>query len=491
MLKFYTFAKIFDYKKMEKKTKIIATISDQKCDVDFLRSLYEAGMNVVRLNTAHQTPEQAEKVIKNVRKVSEKIAILIDTKGPEVRTANFKDPIELSKNDIVRINGNDDSNGSKDNLSVNYSGYVNDLSVGNLILIDDGEIALQVIEKTKNELICRVENNGIVKKNKSVNTPSVEIKLPSLSKKDREFIDFAIDINVDFIAHSFVRRKEDLMEIQKILDQKSSRIKLIAKIENKEGVDNIDEILEHSYGIMVARGDLAIEIPQMKIPVIQKEITNKCIELRKPVIIATQMLHSMIDHPRPTRAEISDIANAVYDGTDAMMLSGETAFGHYALEAVNVMVDTAKEIEATKKAYNKIPIVVINNEISAFLARSAVIATKELSSKAIIADTTSGRTLRSLAAYRGDNIIYAMCYDKRIMRESALSYGIDANFIKPVKNSDEFICKALNLLTEKGILKPSDTVVVLAGNYGPSNGASFIEISSVENLYTKCEEYNK
>lgn len=471
---------------MKKKTKIIATISDLKCDVNFLKSLYDTGMDVVRLNTAHQTPEQAYKVIENVRTVSEKIAILIDTKGPEVRTANFKNNLALKKGDIVKINGNNDPNVSKENFSVNYSGYVNDLSIGCRILVDDGEIAFTVIDKSNNELICKVENSGLVKKNKSVNTPSVEIKLPSLSHKDLEFIDFAIDNNIDFIAHSFVRRKEDLIEIQKILDKKSSRIKLIAKIENKEGVDNIDEIMDHCYGIMVARGDLAIEIPQIKIPIIQKEITNKCIQSRKPVIIATQMLHSMIEHPRPTRAEISDIANAVYDGTDAMMLSGETAFGNYAQEAVKVMVDTAREVEANKDDFNNIPAVIINNEITSFLARSSVIASKELSSKAIIADSTSGRTIRSLAAYRGDNLIYAMCYDKRIVREAALSYGVQANFIKPVKNSDEFICKSLNLLAGKNLLKASDIVIILAGNFGPSNGASFIEISDVENLLTKC-----
>lgn len=471
---------------MKKKTKIIATISDLKCDINFLQSLYDTGMDIVRLNTAHQSTEQAAKVIKNIREVSEKIAILIDTKGPEVRTANFTQNLRLEKGDIVKINGNNAPNVSKEKISVNYAGFVNDLNIGNNILIDDGEIAFVVTDKTNDELICRVENSGTIKKNKSVNTPSVEIKLPSLSEKDREFIDFAIDSNIDFIAHSFVRHKEDLIEIQEILDKKSSRIKLIAKIENKEGVDNIDEILDHSYGIMVARGDLAIEIPQIKIPIIQKEITNKCIKSRKPVIIATQMLHSMIEHPRPTRAEVSDIANAVYDGTDAMMLSGETAFGNYALEAVKVMVDTAREVEANKKDFNDIPAVVINNEITSFLARSSVIASKELSSKAIIADSTSGRTIRSLAAYRGDNLIYAMCYDKRIVREAALSYGVQANFIKPVKNSDEFICKSLSLLSQKSLLKASDIVVVLAGNFGPSNGASFIEISDVENLLTKC-----
>lgn len=471
---------------MQKKTKIIATISDRKCDIEFLSSLYNAGMNIVRLNTAHQTPKQAEKVIQNVRAVSEKIAILIDTKGPEIRTSNFAEPIKLLKGDIISIDGTNNNVASSKKFSVNYSKFVEDLTIGNRILIDDGAIAFTVIQKDINELICRVENDGLVEKNKSVNTPSVEIQLPSLSEKDLIFIDVAIDNDVDFIAHSFVRRKEDLLVIQKILDAKNSRVKLIAKIENKEGVDNIDEILEHAYGIMVARGDLAIEIPQIKIPVIQKQLTEKCINKRKPVIIATQMLHTMINNPRPTRAEVSDIANAVYDGTDAMMLSGETAYGDYPLESVKVMSDIAREIEATRKdGFNDIPAVIINTEISAFLAKSSVIASRELATKAIIADSIGGRTIRSLAAYRSDNIIYAMCYDKRVVRELALSYGVQAEFIEHMTNSDEFILQSLNLLQEKSLLKSTDMVVILAGNFGPSNGPSFIEISSVENLLTK------
>lgn len=471
---------------MQKKTKIIATISDRKCDIEFLSSLHQAGMNIVRLNTAHQTPAQAEKVIKNVKAVSEKIAILIDTKGPEIRTADFSKPIILSKGDIIAIDGKNSIEANNEKFSVNYKDIVKDLSIGDRVLIDDGAISFTVIDKNKTELICEVENEGVVEKNKSVNIPSVEIKLPSLSKKDLIFIDFAIENNIDFIAHSFVRKKEDLIEIQKLLDAKSSRIKLIAKIENEEGVENIDEILDNAYGIMVARGDLAIEIPQIKIPIIQKQLTEKCIIRRKPVIIATQMLHTMIQNPRPTRAEVSDIANAVYDGTDAMMLSGETAYGDYALESVKVMSDIAREIEATKTdGFSDIPAVVINNEISAFLAKSAVVASRELATKAIIADSMGGRTIRSLAAYRSDNLIFAMCYDKRLVRELALSYGVQAEFIKPMSNSDEFILQSLNLLMNKSFVKSSDMVVILAGNFGPSNGPSFIEISSVENLLTK------
>lgn len=475
-------------KQIKKKTKIIATISNKNCEPEFIKRLFDEGMNIVRLNTAHQSTEDAEKVIINIRKVSENIAIIIDTKGPEVRTTNSLKSFNVAQNDIIYIDGKNTADNTGKGFSVNYKNYVNDVSIGKRILIDDGEVSFEVIDKKDNKLICRVENSGIIEKNKSVNTPSVKINLPSLSKKDLEFIDFAIENNIDFIAHSFVRKKEDLIAIQNILDKKDSRVKLIAKIENREGVDNIDEIIEHSYGIMVARGDLAIEIPQSKIPNIQKQITAKCIEKRKPVIIATQMLHTMIKNPRPTRAEVSDVANAIYDQTDAIMLSGETAYGKYPIEAVKVMVDIALEIESVKNLYHDIPRVIVNNEITAYLAKSAVIASAELSTKAIIADSASGRTIRSLAAYRSQNIVHAMCYDKRVMRELALTYGVQSHFIKLLSTSDAFICKSLQKLQEKSLLKNSDLVIILAGNFGPTNGTSFIEISSVENLLTKCDK---
>ena len=469
---------------IKKKTKIIATISDRKCDVEFLTSLYNIGMNVVRINTAHQTPEVTEQVIQNVRKVSPTLAIIIDTKGPEVRTKDIENDIFVKAGDFVYIT-NKKEEGLKNSFSVNYGGYTTDVNIDDKILIDDGETIMTVVEKSDNRLKCLIENDGVIKNKKSINTPSVNIELPSLSEKDLDFIDFAIDNNIDFIAHSFVRRKEDVIAIQKILDKKSSRIKIIAKIENKEGVDNIDEILDHAYGIMIARGDLAIEIPQHKIPVIQKSIIHKCIERRKPVITATQMLHTMITNPRPTRAEVSDIANAIFDGTDAIMLSGETAYGKYPLESTQVMVDIAKEIESSKDHFNDIPIVIINNEISAFLAKSAVVASKELSTKAIIADTTSGKTIRSISAYRSNTVIHAMCYDKRIMRELMLSYGVDAHFLKHVDSSSKFIQNSIGYLMDLGKLKTSDNIVVVAGNFGASNGATFIEISSVENMLSR------
>ena len=335
---------------------------------------------------------------------------------------------------------------------------------------------------------CEVSNNGVINGRKSVNIPSVHVKLPTLSEKDIDFIHFAIDQHLDFIAHSFVRNKEDVYAVQKILDSRDSDIKIIAKIENQDGVDNIDEILDHVYGIMIARGDLGVEIPQERIPVIQKMIINKCIARRKPVITATQMLHSMIHNPRPTRAEISDVANAVYDGTDAIMLSGETAYGDYAVEAVETMANIAHEIESATPPMKETPFLIINNEISAFLARAAVNASIELNTKAIIADTNKGRTIRALAAYRGNKIIFAQCYDKRVMRELTLSYGVVTNYTHMENTTEAFLFDALNELQKKHNLKKTDRVVVLAGNFGLSHGPSFIEVSTAENLRKVCEK---
>ena len=355
-----------------KKTKIVATISDKRCEVEFLEKLYRAGMNVVRLNTAHQDMEQALKVVENVRKVSDNIAILIDTKGPEVRTMLMDEPMHVDRGETVYLTGDPELKMDGKLIHVSYPYFAEDIKVGDKVLVDDGDVELIVVEKKDHYLKMMVTNEAVIKNRKSVNVPGASLKLKSLSDKDRAFIDFAIDNNLDFIAHSFVRNKEDVMAIQAILDARGSKIKVIAKIENQEGVDNIDEILDYAYGVMVARGDLGIEIEAEKIPKIQRYIVKKCIESKKPVIIATQMLHTMIEHPRPTRAEISDIANAIYMGTDAIMLSGETAYGAYPEEAVTVMREVAEENEGTVPPDAGRSLVRINNEITAALARSAV-----------------------------------------------------------------------------------------------------------------------
>ncbi len=399
-----------------KKTKIVATISDRNCDVTFLKKLHNAGMDVVRLNTAHQSFEESKKVIDNVRKVSDAIALIVDTKGPEIRTTAANESIELNTGDLVTFKGDPDQLTNKACVYVNYSGFVHEIPLKCRILIDDGQLELEVIEKKEDSLICKALNRGKIDGRKSINVPQVSFKLPALSEKDKEYVKFCIDQDVDFIAHSFVRNKEDIKAIQDILDERGSKIKIIAKIENQEGVDNIGEILDHVYGVMVARGDLAIEIPYEKIPGIQKMLIEKCVELRKPVIIATQMLHSMINNPRPTRAEVSDIASAIFSKTDAIMLSGETASGQYPLEAVETMAKVAREVEKSGNEIHDVPIVVLSNERSAYLTKTAVEGAVKLKAKAIIADSETGRSIRNMAGFRGQRPIFAHCYNKRVVR---------------------------------------------------------------------------
>lgn len=466
---------------MFKKTKIIATISDQRCDAEFIRELYDNGMNIVRMNTAHQSPADSLKIIENVRKISDKIALMIDTKGPEIRTTASDYKISLKKSDCIRMAGDPSQSSTPECIYVTHAGFVAEMSEGKSVLIDDGEIEFKVIKKHGDHLICEAQNEGIVKGKKSVNVPGVSFNLPSLSQKDIEFINFAIEQDIDFIAHSFVRNKEDVLSIQRILDTRKSQVKIIAKIENQEGVDHIDEIIEHAFGIMVARGDLAVEVPYEKIPGIQRMIIRKCIDARKPVIIATQMLYSMIENPRPTRAEVSDVANAVYSKTDAIMLSGETAFGKYPVEAVATMSRIAEEVEKSFKDIHKTPMVIMSNKTSAYLSKSAVEASILLECKAIIADTSRGRTIRNVAGYRGRKPIFAQCYDKRVMRELALTFGVYADFLEEGRTHG-FIIESLKKSLNNGTLQKNDLVVVLGGNFIFSQNASFIEINTVENL---------
>jgi len=465
-----------------KKTKIIATISNHMCDIPLLEQLFAAGMNVVRMNTAHQTLEEALEVIQNVRAVSERIALMVDTKGPEIRITEMQEEIPVKCGDIISVRGNKNESSSDECLFVNYDDFVEDMSSGDRILIDDGDIELCVVDKSDDSLTCEVKNDGSIKSRKGINLPSVKIKsLPSLSEKDKAFIAFAAEQNIDFIAHSFVRRKEDIIAIQKILDEKKSPVKIIAKIENQEGVDNIDEILDHCFGVMVARGDLAIEIPAERIPIIQKELVRKCIHRRKPVIIATQMLQSMVDSPRPTRAEVSDVANACLDHTDAIMLSGETANGKYPVEAVKMMTKIAVEVESSLSTFIDTSYE-SDNDVTGYLSKAAVKAALRLNTEALIADSISGKTILSLAAYRGENMIYAFCYSKRVMRELALSFGVRAYYMTPDLTSHEFLDAALTRLLSENRFKEDSLITVLAGNFGSDNGASYVEISTAKNL---------
>lgn len=464
-----------------KKTKIICTISDKHCEVGFIRSLYESGMNVVRINSAHVTTESAQIIVDNVRSVSDRIAILVDTKGPEVRLTAMSDPdgISVRNGDVLHIRNGAGNLSSREVLYTNCDTFVEDLEVGSRILIDDGSVELLVSGKAGDSLVCQVCNSGVIKGRKSVNVPNVNISLPSLTDKDRMFVKWAIENDIDFIAHSFVRTKEDVLDIQEILDRHDSHIKIISKIENQQGIDNLDEILEHCYGVMIARGDLGVEIAAEKIPLLQKSIVDRCRQYRKPVIIATQMLHSMIENPRPTRAEVTDIANAIFQRTDAIMLSGETASGRYPVEAVTTMRKIASEVERSMDVSLDIPIDPTLKPIAATLARNLVEAAMILPVKAIIFDTWSGRTGRYLAEYRPHVPLYAMCYRDFTMRELSLTYGVHAYKCPLRTTKEDMVRSALDILTKDGRIAKGDLVGFIGGSYDDEFGASYMEFTYV------------
>lgn len=471
-----------------KKTKIVASISDLRCDVEFIQALRQAGMNVVRMNTAHATREGLTTLINNVRKVSNRIAILIDTKGPEVRTTEIEGgKFSVATGDIIRIIGDANKKTTKECIAVSYPQFVHDVPVGKQILIDDGDTALEVTEKDGDMLICKVLNNGEIGTHKSINVPGIRINLPALTEKDRKNISFAVEQEIDFVAHSFVRNAEDINCVRELLGD--SGIRIIAKIENKEGVENIDEIIEAADGIMVARGDLAIEVPYNKIPGIQRMLIRKCILAKKPIIVATQMLHTMIKNPRPTRAEVADIANAIYSHTDAVMLSGETAYGNYPVESVKTMTEVALQAEQDDVAENNIRIPLsMNADTTEFLSKQAVKSTFKLGIRAIITDSYSGRTARNLAAFHGPAPILAICYNEKTMRHLALSYGVDAIYMPELANGQEYYFAGLRRLVESGILKLSDYVTyVSSGRAGTRT--SYIEINEVADVLNHAKDF--
>ena len=463
-----------------------------RCDEDFLRKLFIAGMNVVRMNTAHATPEGIKKIIRNTRAVSPHIGILIDTKGPEVRTTATKEPIKYKAGDMVKIFGRPEMETSKDIVNVSYPDITKDVKKGDDLLFDDGAIDMKVVENTGPMLVAEVENDGVLGSHKSVNVPGEHIDLPALTDKDKRNIKLAIDEDIDFIAHSFVRSAADVNAVQEILDKYHSNIKIISKIENQEGVDNIDEIIDASYGIMVARGDLGIEVPIERIPGIQRMIINKCIKKKKPVIVATQMLHTMIENPRPTRAEVTDIANAIYSHTDALMLSGETASGKYPVEAVETMARVAEQAEADvhsniTEQQSVFNLFGPNPDQREFFTRAAIEATEEIGVKGIITDSATGQTARNLAAFRGPNPVLAICYKEKLQRWLNLSYGIIPVYQKEHVSTEYLFSAAVRMLRQKGFISNDDKIAYLSGSF--SHGTSFLEINNVKDVFDRKNQF--
>ena len=481
-----------------KKTKIVATMSDFRCTEEFVKQLFDAGMDVVRVNSAHVSEDGATHIVETVHRVNPAIPIMIDTKGPEIRVTTIADEygnsINFRPGDRVAVRGSDGSDfTTRKVVYMNVPSIVSDIPVGARMLIADGELEIRVVGKNDTELDCEFVVGGAMRSRKSVNVPGVSIDLPSVTEKDRRFIEWAVKNDVDFIAHSFVRSARDIRAVQDILDAHGSNIKIISKIENQEGLDNIDEIIEASYGIMVARGDLGVELPAEVIPNTQRRIVEKCICAKRPVIIATQMLYSMVGSPRPTRAEVSDVASAIYERVDAVMLSDETASGAYPVESVETMARIAKAIErdeAYSTPFIDIHMVSVNHEITAQIARSAVRASTNLPIRAILLDTLTGRTGRYIAAFRPTTIVIAVCYTLQAQRLLGLSYGVMPILrSKSKEDSYHFLGDAMEFINQRyQELKDEDMVVAIGGSFGAVRGASYIEIATIGDIKRRNEE---
>lgn len=484
---------------MIKRTKIVATLSVQRCTEELVRSLFKAGMNIVRINSAHASLENAAEIIRMVRSVSNSIPVMLDTKGPEIRVTRmddaYPDGIRFAAGDRVKVRGTSvktDIPSTREVIYMNVEHIVRDVPAGATMLIADGEMELHVEQKSAEELVCRVMRDCTLRSRKSVNVPNVSIDLPSVTEKDRMYIEWATENGVDFIAHSFVRSARDVEAVQAILDSRNSGIKIISKIENQEGIDNIDEIIEASYGIMVARGDLGVELPAEAIPNTQRRIVEKCICAKRPVIIATQMLYSMVKSPRPTRAEVSDVASAIYERVDAVMLSDETAMGDFPVESVETMARIAREIERDETHFKPMidmDMVSVNHEITAQLARSAVRASTNLPIKYVVLDTKTGRTGRYLAAFRGQKTVMAVCYQLHAQRILALSYGVVPILRnQELKDRYHFLIDALEVIEQHQKLDGQDLLAIVGGSFGPDGGASYVEIANVLNIRKRNEE---
>ena len=453
-----------------RKTKIVCTLGPSTDDEAVLKQMMIEGMNVARCNFSHGSYEDHKKrmdIVKKLRdEVGKPIAILLDTKGPEVRVRDFKDgKVTLEEGQLFTLTA-DDVEGTKDIVSVTYNRLYEDLEVGMRVLIDDGLIEMKVEEVNKTNIVCRVINGGTVSNHKGVNVPDVNLSMPYISDKDREDIIFGIEQDVDFIAASFVQKKEDILQLRKLLEKNGGNgIKIIAKIENAQGVANIDEIIEVSDGIMVARGDMGVEIPYEEVPVIQKKIIQKVYLAGKNVITATQMLESMTKNPRPTRAETTDVANAVYDGTSAVMLSGETAAGAYPVEAVKTMVRIAERAEQDinyRKRFFQIEREA-NPDITDAICHATCTTALDLNAKAIVAVTKSGTAARMIARYRPQSDIIGCATTNKVCRQLSLSWGVTPLLIEEEKDVFTLFDRAIEAAKEMKLLEKGDLTVITSG----------------------------
>ena len=454
-----------------KKTKIVCTMGPNTDNREIMKELALNGMDVARFNFSHGDHAEHRHRLEILESVREELGIpiasLLDTKGPEIRTGKLKDgkKVTLKEGDLYTLT-TEEIVGDETRGYINYAGLAEDVKPGDRILIDDGLIELHVREVNGTDIVCRIENGGELGEKKGVNVPGVRVKLPALTDKDKEDIRFGVDAGFDFVAASFVRNADAIREIREILDEKGSAMQIIAKIENEEGIENIDSIIEASDGIMVARGDMGVEIPAEKVPHIQKMIIRKCNLACKVVITATQMLDSMIRNPRPTRAEVSDVANAVYEGTDAVMLSGETAMGSYPIEAVRMMSQIAEESEKylDYMFYQRRKVSAENlRNISNTVCYSSVATASDLEAPVIVAPSVSGFTTRMLSKWRPKALIAGLSPSMTAVRQMQLYWGVKPFHAKRAESTDALLVASVELLEEKGIVKEGEIVVATAG----------------------------
>ncbi len=474
-----------------KRTKIVATIGPASDSEEKLRELFIEGVDVCRLNFSHGTRDEHLVRINRIKKLREEmnlpIAIMLDTKGPEIRIGKFKDDAEyrLESGDKFTITTKD-VEGARDMVSVSYKDMPGDLKKGSRVLIDDGLISMIVEDIKDDEIDLMVENGGLISSRKGVNLPGIEVNLPALTEKDMEDIQFGVENDIDFIAASFVRSRGDVLNIRSVLEDKGNfDIKIISKVESKQGLANLEEILEVSDGIMVARGDLGVEIMTEEVPMAQKKMIRMCNLAGKPVITATQMLDSMVRNPRPTRAEANDVANAVLDGTSAVMLSGETASGKYPVESVKTM---RRIVEVTEKSIDfkellKKKMELNSKNITNAIGKSACTIAMDLDAQAIITATTSGTTTRAIAKFMPKAKIIATTVDEKIRRQLNLEWGTTAVIIAPEANTDLLLAKSIEKCLEEGLINPGDTVVLTSGvPAGLSGSTNLIKVQTVSKI---------
>ena len=482
-----------------RKTKIICTLGPASESEEVIRELMLAGMNVARLNFSHGTHEEQRGKLERVKRVREElglpVALLLDTKGPEIRTGEFeKGKVELKKGQTFVLT-TEDVLGNEGKVSITYKNLVKDVQEGDSILIDDGLIGLKVVKVTEKEIICSVENGGTVSNKKGINVPGVELKMPFISKKDKDDILFAVKEGFDYIAASFTRTADDILEIRRILEENNCNfIKIIAKVENDQGIKNVDEILRVADGVMIARGDMGVEIPLEEVPSIQKKLIRKAFETGKPIITATRMLDSMMKNPRPTRAETSDVANAIYQGTSAIMLSGETASGQYPVEALKTMVKIALRTEADidyDERFKRRSIedrTDITNAVSHATCTTAV----DLHASAIITVTKSGRTVGMVAKHHPGCMIIGCCMDDYVCRQLNLYWGVQPLLLPKEDDADALFNSAVAAAEEAGLVSRGDLTVLTAGvPLGVTGTTNLIKVQVAGKILVKGKGYTK